>query len=149
MTKTMTPVFKQSTFNDFDFLYSTNKAAIKENMVRAFGQWKEEEQSQYFKNSTVFSENFIIEYDKMNIGFITIKELKNRTHIDKFCILPEFQNKGLGAKVLNKIIKDLKPQRKVTLQVFYNNPCISLYLRHGFVEYKRNQNYVYLQYLNQ
>lgn len=139
-------VLKQSSPQDFDILYSINKSAIRDNMERAFGVWVEDEQYRYFKDSTFFHENFIIEYNKKAVGFITVKKLNDRIHIDKFCILPEYQNRGIGSKVLGRIMKEQQKHKRITLQLFYNNPVITLYLRHGFSEYKRNNQYVYLEF---
>lgn len=142
----LSPTLKQSSPQDFDLLYSINKSAIKENMERAIGAWVKDDQYQYFKDSTLFPENFIIEYNNQSVGFITIKKLTGRIHIEKFCILPEFQNRGIGSQILDIILQDLEPHLKVTLQLFYNNPVIALYLRHGFSEYRRNSKYIYLEY---
>jgi len=53
-----------------------------------------------------------------------------------FNFLPEYRGKGIGTKLMKKILKELKNQGtdSVSLSVDPNNPAIRLYKRLGFEE---------------
>lgn len=55
----------------------------------------------------------------------------------RFCVSPDFQNKGIGRVVLNHIEQQLRDlsYTSVRLDVFLQNPyALSLYQKNGYVE---------------
>ena len=57
--------------------------------------------------------------------------------IHRFCVSPDFQNKGIGRVVLNHIEQQLRDlsYTSVRLDVFLQNPyALSLYQKNGYVE---------------
>ncbi len=55
-------------------------------------------------------------------------------HIGDLQVAPDFRNCGLGSFALATLIAQatLKGDQAVTLNVFFDNPALSLYERHGF-----------------
>lgn len=55
--------------------------------------------------------------------------------IHRLCVLPEFQNKGIGAKLLTHIEEQIKEMgyKSVRLDVFTQNPyALKLYMKNGY-----------------
>jgi GNAT superfamily N-acetyltransferase len=67
------------------------------------------------------------------MGVIAANGPTKSLHIRQLQILPEFQGKGIGSKVLQVVKKRaLQLQLPITLNVLLKNPARALYLRHGF-----------------
>ena len=80
-----------------------------------------------------FSDSLIISLDNENIGLIKLSQQLARLHIRQLQILPEFQNKGIGSRVIKAVIKkSAMLSLPVTLNVLLANPAKRLYLNHGF-----------------
>ena len=68
--------------------------------------------------------------DDTLVGYYHFYEVKNKMELDDFYILNEYQNKGIGSKVLNDLIQT---DKKIFLYVFKKNiKAIQLYERFDF-----------------
>ena len=126
---------KKYSDNYYNFVYEVKKEAYRKYVEENFGQWDEEVQKEYFdKFINAVKENaYIIEYDNKDIGFYNGEVLGNGDYeIGNICIIPEYQGKGIGTKVLKDIIKQ-NIKRNIGLQYFKQNPVGDLYQRLGFV----------------
>ena len=121
---------------DYKYIYTTKKSLYKDYVKEYYGNWVEKQQKEFFQK---YIENnkehlYIITSVNQKIGFIDYKiDTNNNTlEINNICINNEFQNIGLGSKLLKEII-DSNPNYTITLQVFTNNTgAIKLYQRLGF-----------------
>ncbi|GIV26478.1 MAG: N-acetyltransferase [Bacteroidia bacterium] len=77
---------------------------------------------------------FIINWNKKNIGFISVEKQKNgKLFIHKFYILQSKANKGIGTKVFRKIIQMFQP-KEVRLTVNRQNfKAINFYFKNKFI----------------
>ncbi|QOL24303.1 GNAT family N-acetyltransferase [Thalassotalea sp. LPB0316] len=81
-----------------------------------------------------FSDSMIIEYKNVSIGVIKLGKFSDRLHIRQLQIMPKYQGKGVGAKVIQQVIKRaVALNLPVSLYVLKQNPAKRLYQRLGFV----------------
>ena len=126
---------KKYSYNYYNFVYEVNKEAYKKYVEEDFGEWDEEVQREYFdKFINVVKENaYIIEFENKHIGFYNGEVLENGDYeIGNICIIPEYQGKGIGTKILKDIINQNK-ERNIKLQYFKQNLVGNLYERLGFI----------------
>ena len=125
--------FRPLTDSDYDFIYQVKKNAYKNYVEMNFGSWNEEDQQGYFAK---FMEAYkdgavIITKDGIDIGFYNGELVDDTYEIGNICIIPEYQNRGIGTAILKDIL-DANKDRTVTLQYFKQNPVGRLYERLGF-----------------
>jgi len=131
--KSMPYKFRPLTDSDYNFIYQVKKDAYKNYVEMNFGSWNEEDQQGYFAK---FMEAYkdgavIITKDGIDIGFYNGEVVDDTYEIGNICIIPEYQNRGIGTAILKDIL-DANRDRTVTLQYFKQNPVGRLYERLGF-----------------
>ncbi len=120
---------------DREFVYETKKNAYKKYVIEYFGSWNEEKQREYFDEyiKKTADNTWIIEMDNKSIGFYNGIEMENGNYIiGNICIIPEYQGRGIGTKLLKNIMKEHK-NSNIHIQYFKSNPVGELYKRLGFV----------------
>ncbi|HEX8288775.1 MAG TPA: GNAT family N-acetyltransferase [Pyrinomonadaceae bacterium] len=122
--------FRAIVKEDYDFLWQLHNAALREYVEKTWG-WNEDWQKQNFAANFNPGDGVIIVYENEDVGFLWKIEKGNEILLASIRILPEYQNKGIGTK----IIKDLlaSSNKNVRLQVLKVNPARNLYARLGFV----------------
>ena len=126
---------------DYDFVYIVKKNVYKEYVINYWNEWNEKEQKKYFDNfiGSVKDNAYIIQYDNIDIGFYNGHVVENGNYkIGNICIIPEYQNKGIGTKILKDIIT-LYNNTDIELQCFKTNPVKELYERLGFKVYEETE----------
>ena len=82
---------------------------------------------------------YVCEENEQIIGYIS-SWVSDNTSILNFCVLPEYQNKGIGNLLLDEVLKVAKGM--ITLEVRESNHnAIKFYLNHGFVGALVRKNY--------
>jgi len=121
------------TESDHDFIYQVKKDAYKKYVEICFGSWDEEQQKEYFKKfiETYKEGAFIITFDGKDIGFYNGCSMDNKYEIGNICIIPEYQNRGIGTDILKDIFA-ANLDKEITIQYFKQNPVGRLYERLGF-----------------
>jgi ribosomal protein S18 acetylase RimI-like enzyme len=137
---------RQATSQDMGLLFDLNKQAMKEHIVENFGEWIESEQFRIFKETTDVDAHDILMIDEQPIGFINVFHSDRELHINRLCIIPAFQSRGIGTAILNELIASNPPMRPIRLQVFPNNPAARLYRRLGFREIKVTITHLHMVY---
>lgn len=123
------------TDNDYEFVYEVKKNAYKKYVEECWGSWIEEDQRNYFEKFITGVKNnaYIIMNGKVRIGFYNGEVLENGNYeVGNICIVPEYQGKGIGTKILKEKLEEYK-DRDIEIQYFKQNPVGSLYERLGFV----------------
>lgn len=138
--------FRNVKHDDLDFLVKLRKKSMNQHLLAAGIKMSNEQHIERVKEA--FYESHIILCDRKPIGVvkfgvITQKLTQKSLHIRQLQILPEYQGKGIGSKVLNVVKKKaLQLCLPITLNVLLKNPARGLYLRHGFqVEGKNKYEY--------
>ena len=127
--------FRNITPEDYEYIYELKKNAYKEYVIMNWGAWDEEAQKEYFKNfiNTYKDTTYIIQTEGKDIGFYNDTMLDNGNYeIGNICIIPEYQGKGIGTKILKDVIEEHK-EFNIEIQYFKQNPVGELYERLGFI----------------
>ena len=124
------------TDEDYEFVYEVKKNAYKKYVEECWGSWIEKDQRTYFeKFITAVKDNaYIIIDGNKKIGFYNGEILDNGNYeIGNICIIPEYQGKGIGTKILKEKLEENK-DRNIEIQYFKQNPVGALYERLGFIK---------------
>ncbi len=121
--------FRQITFDDFDFLWRLHNAALREYVEKTWG-WDEERQRRLFAESFDANNGEIIVIGGADAGYLWTAEREMGTILVSIRILPEYQNRGIGKKIIEDVL--VKSKKPVRLQVLKINPAQNLYKRLGF-----------------
>lgn len=123
------------TNDDYWLIYDLKKNAYKKYVEANWEIWDEEDQKEYFKNffETYKENTYIVQYDNKDIGFYNDYFKENGNYeIGNICIVPEYQGKGLGTKILKDMINKYQDYN-IEIQYFKQNPVGNLYKRLGFI----------------
>ena len=121
--------------DDYEFVYEVKKNAYKKYVEECWGTWDEENQRKYFESFiNKYKDNaFIVIYKDKPIGFYNGELLENGNYeIGNICIIPEYQNNGIGSKILKDKLNENKDKNR-EIQFFKQNPVGKLYKRLGFI----------------
>lgn len=87
----------------------------------------------------------IIIYDSVDIGRVTVTRTSGKFLLDEIHILPEYQGKGIGRKVIESLLEEATSQNlSVELFVLKRNPVKGLYDSLGFTVYKEDRERFYM-----
>lgn len=134
----MNVYFRECTLEDFDFLFQLKKENFKSYVEKIWG-WKEEEQKGRLKTDLEehLKHKKMILVDGKCVG-VYARHITDEgdLFINEISIVREFQNKGIGSKILREQLHEnhIKGIRTI-LQVFKDNPAKKLYERLGFRVY--------------
>ncbi|MEE0700101.1 MAG: GNAT family N-acetyltransferase [Bacilli bacterium] len=120
---------------DYEFVYEVKKNAYKKYVEECWGSWIEEDQRKYYDKfiNRVKDNAYIIMDSDNKIGFYNGEVLENGNYeVGNICIIPEYQGKGIGSKLLKDKLEENK-DRDIEIQFFKQNPVGKLYERLGFV----------------
>ena len=137
------------TKNDLKFGYDLYLLTQKEYLDKI---WSAETEKEYFENYEQniknIENNYIIKYSGKNIGWLEYTEKENLFNIIQLHILPEYQRKGIGTKIINDIIKEAKIKNKdICLNILINNiKAKELFLKLGFEIYDETCYFCILEY---
>lgn len=122
--------FRAITENDYDFLWRLHNAALKDYVEKTWG-WNDDWQSRNFAANFKPEDGSIIVYENVDVGFFWQIEKENEILLASIRILPEYQNKNIGTKIIKDLLSS--SNKNVRLQVLKVNPARNLYARLGFV----------------
>lgn len=129
MTNTIS--FRQAELADISFLLSLRKQTMHEHLLKA--DIFMDDEHHMMRVMECFDDSHIILLSGKPIGLLKLGQLTDRVHIRQFQILPQYQSKGLGGQILQRLLTSAAKQNKqVTLFVLKNNPAQYLYKKHGF-----------------
>ena len=98
---------------------------------------------EFFKNS--LSKSYVLELNGKIVGYAFITIIKFEIHLNRIAIDPNYQQKGFGLQLLNKILEQNSKNKSVFLELKYSNiSALKLYRKVGFKKYNIRKNY----YLN-
>jgi ribosomal protein S18 acetylase RimI-like enzyme len=124
--------FRQIKIKDFEFLWQLHNAALKKYVAATWG-WNETRQRRLFAESFNPEEGVIVVADGKDAGFLRVFEKEAETVLISIRLLPEFQNRGIGTKLIKDVLAaSLAKNKPVRLQVLKINPARNLYEKLGF-----------------
>ncbi len=121
--------FRQITNNDLEFLWKLHNLALKDYVAQTW-DWDEDWQRLDFTEKFNPADGKIIVVVGVDAGFWWTIERETETLLVSIRILPEFQNRGVGTKIIKNLLNESK--NPVRLQVLKVNPAHRLYERLGF-----------------
>lgn len=119
---------------DLEFARRTHHAAYYDVVIRQFGSWDQGMQDRFFQQGWTRAPHQIVLLNGDPVGVISVEELDDHIFIHEVQILPEFQKRGIGSRILGDTLAQARQVGKlVKLKVLRENDAKRLYERHGFV----------------
>jgi GNAT superfamily N-acetyltransferase len=85
------------------------------------------------KNPTI-QHLWVAKDDEKIVGFAAAKK-GERNEVDAMFVLPEYQKRGIGGKLMNRILEWIGNDQEIYLNVVPNNiNAVGFYKRYGFIE---------------
>ena len=141
-------LFRNCTLDDFDFLFELKKQNFKWYVDKIWG-WNDDDQKQRLKQDLKehLQHKRIILLDNKEVGVYAIHTTENGDlFINEISILKEYQNKGIGRKILEEQLKENRQKGiRTILQVFKDNPAKSLYKKLGFKVYGETETHYQME----
>ncbi len=135
--------FRKVKHEDIDFLLSLRRKTMTQHLLAAGIRMTNEQHLMRIKEH--FYESHIILADRkpiglLKMGIVALNDTHKSLHIRQLQIMPKYQGKGIGSRVLTVVKKRaLQLCLPITLNVLINNPARGLYLRHGFQGEKKTR----------
>lgn len=120
--------FRPVTADDFDFLWHLHNAAFRKYIEETWG-WNEDWQRKHFSETFDPGVGRIVMVDGNDAGYIWVSEGEDEIFLASIRILPEYQGRGVGTRLIRDLIESDKTVRLDVLKV---NPARELYERLGF-----------------
>jgi ribosomal protein S18 acetylase RimI-like enzyme len=119
---------------DLDFLWELKQRTMRPYVEQTWERWDEDEQAEYFRRSFTPENMKIIVVAGHEAGLVTVTRPPGEIYLSAIEILPEFQNRGIGAAIVRDLQAEAKaaglPLRLQVLKV--NHLARRLYQRLGF-----------------
>lgn len=135
--------FRKVKHDDIKFLLDLRRKTMTQHLLAADIRMSDEQHLERIKE--FFYESHIILADRkpiglLKMGVVSLKGTHKSLHIRQLQIMPKFQGKGIGSKILTVVKKRaLQLSLPITLNVLLKNPARGLYLRHGFQVDNKNR----------
>jgi len=149
--------FRKVNSNDFPFLRKVYRSTREEELSQAgmseedksrFLEFQFNAQHTHYTQAYNDAEFDLILLDDKLAGRLYIWRTETQIRIMDITLLPDFQGKGIGTKILQSIIQESeKSGKKVTIHVEYFNPALRLYERLGFKKVDDSGIYFYMERL--
>lgn len=118
---------------DYDFLYDVQRETMRTYVEQTFGPWDETFQRELFDSEFDPAQFQVIVVDGVDAGLLLLETYETHWFLDKIYLLPAYQNRGIGRRLLESIIERARrAQMPIKLRVLKVNPAQRLYRRLGF-----------------
>lgn len=130
---------RKATGDDYEFFYDVKKIVLK-HYIEAIWGWDENFQRKFHEENYNVKNTNIIVVDNEDAGTLEIKEDEASIFISSLYILPAYQGKGIGSKLITNFIEQAeKENKRVELEVLkLNVGAQKLYKRLGFTLTERD-----------
>ena len=134
--------FRKAGTTDSEFVFAVKKAAFREYVEQIWG-WDDTYQRELHNRRFASQDIRIIQFHATDVGFLSTRNTPDTFKADQLYILPEHQEKGIGAACMKRIINDANLEQKpVTLQVLkINTRATVFYQRLGFIIVDENSTH--------
>lgn len=122
--------FRPATSSDAAFILELEKITMREYVEALWGEWKPSSTVEQLSSKG----HQIILCDERPVGCFAVTEDGDFLTVKKLYLEPGSQNKGIGAKALQKITSEAEMKGlRAALSVLTTNPAKRFYEREGFV----------------
>ena len=134
-------VSKETLFEIFEKCFTNGDAEFYKNL-------KNTEKREFFENELGFPkvleqpESHLVKFNGKIVGYtLAMQYGKKNIQISCMCVLPEFQNKGIGQAMLSQVELIARNRKNISLTLGTEDTmkAYQLYLKYGFKETKRFQ----------
>ena len=134
--------------SDKAWLDNLHRAAYRDLFDATWGGWDEGRHIQHFTDSWDAGSISIILVNQVPVGMIQLLEADDEVEIAEIQILPDQQNRGLGAQVIEDVIKSARKRYKcLSPQLGLKNiGAFRLYERLGFQEARRSETHIFMKH---
>ena len=140
---------RQATASDLDVVYEVTEATMREYVEQAFGPWIEAFQRKLIGDSFSPATHQIVSVGGETAGILSAASHDTHVQLEKLFILPAFQGRGIGARLLGDVAQAAAAQRKpVRLRVLaVNTGARRFYERCGFIVYDATPERLFMEYV--
>ena len=125
---------RRSNPGDSDFAFSVVERSMRAYVETTWGTWSEANARARASSDAAAGRSQIIQLGTEPIGLLCVDRLSTHLQLDQLYLLPEYQRRGIGAEVLQRVLVESDALRlPVRLRVLRANPANRFYERHGFV----------------
>ena len=136
-----------ATANDAEFAFNTTKETMRGYAVATWGEWHEKDSHECAIRDTQSGKIEIIEVNEKPVGVFLVNRNTNEIEIEQIYILPEYQNKGIGSKLIVALRNEVQNLTiPLKLHVLVVNPAYKLYERLGFNTVKETNERRYMEF---
>lgn len=134
--------FRKAQAIDSEFVFTVKKAAFREYVEQIWG-WDDTYQRELHNRRFDSQDLRIIQFHGTDVGFLSTSTNSDTFNVDQIYILPEYQDREIGAACMRNIINDANLEQKpVTLQVLkINTRATAFYQRLGFTIVDENSTH--------
>lgn len=137
---------RKATIDDSEFAYQTKKSAFKEYVDKVWG-WDEDEQRTLHERRFASQDFQIIQVSGIDVGILSVVKQPDCMRVNQMFILPEYQNKGIGAACVMRIIEEASTSKlSLRLQVLkVNTRAMAFYQRLGFKRTGESETHILME----
>lgn len=138
--------YRKATEKDLDYLLDLRIKTMESHLINSGVNATKEVHLKRIKYKFEIAE--IILFDNIEIGLLKKMESSDKIEIIQIQILPNFQGKGIGRKIICSIIeKTINSNLRLTLSVLKENKAKELYKSLGFEIIESNENSFEMEYI--
>ena len=127
---------RAATEADYEFGYQLKKSALGLYIGETWG-WNENQQQDHYRRKFSVHYAYVIMLRDTRVGWLVNRRTPEGQELNQVYILPEYQSRGIGTKIIREIVTEAEYQAlPVLLQVMKrNHRAKGLYDRLGFKVY--------------
>lgn len=120
-------------YDDYEFVFNIIKITMKDYIEEIRG-WDEGLEHLFFKEEMSEEDNYVIKVDNERIAYLSLDKTADNIGIENLLILPKYQNKGIGTRIIKDLIRECKLKEKnLSLKAFkINEKANKFYTALGF-----------------
>lgn len=132
---------------DKEFARTVHHRAYHDVVVKQFGNWDEAKQDAFFDTAWESEPFEILECDGVPCGLLAIEDHGEYIEPRELVLLPEFQGRGIGTKVLAEVIASAKERAvPIKIQALRENEALKLYRKLGFKDSGETETHMQLEF---
>jgi len=143
---------EKAKMEDLDFLYKVSTLVMKQVSDIIDKDVVIDEQKRFAEYQQKFEPEKIqiIKYGNLSVGRLRVLYENERIYLGGLQILPEFQNKGIGAKILQNLTQEsIKRNLPIELEVHkVNTKAIHFYKKFGFETFEETEKQFKMRFMN-
>ena len=132
---------------DRAWLFALKRTVMADYVAQTWGEWDNVWQQVRFDTMFSSQERKIIVADGHDAGHVHVERLPTEVHFGIIELLPEFQRRGLGTRILRTLQAEAEARRRsIRLQVLRVNPAHRFFTGLGFKLTGENATHYHLRW---